>query len=545
MAESSLHNTSSPEITPKEEPITLDKPESPNPFLPSTQVEFTFEEIAFTTNNEVLLLYPSHPNQEYFKDVSEFISKCCLKEAFTRALTQYKECLRYSREIREKGTLKKNCLPPRWRLLMGQIIQCLGGKTSGLDQISNKDATILFISLLLENMMPEYDNEDLIINPTQVFSVYNWTLKPNQPKEPPFTAHMKAICKLDVLVVSKAPKPSSQTEEVPQGKNPRAKSGLRRKQSSKHTSESQTKASKSKTGQSETKTKSSSATDKSPSHPSPPTLVVGEMHKEAQQAAGDPTSLGATSKKEPTLSSVVDMNEGTKNYSFDHIFAGSNPSVLVDKTKSARNGLKIAHTDLDKSEKEEAVKEDTHDTFHDMPEDTSVPPHPSLKSSQIQELMAQVQLLKSQKDELEQQKVTAKAEVASLKARPSYPDVNQLTTLLIKELKQHVKDMEIELPGDLKEIPTKLEIFTSTISSLTFQKQLKNLDSLPSLLNMVTKTLNRFATMVENSSKAMTKDVPSAGQATTSPAEGEKNTKDAKTNLNDELVDLLGINFVT
>ncbi|GJT40225.1 hypothetical protein Tco_0940090 [Tanacetum coccineum] len=125
----------------------------------------------------------------------------------------------YSREIREKGTLKKNCLPPRWRLLMGQIIQCLGGKTSGLDQISNKDATILFISLLLENMMPEYDNEDLIINPTQVFSVYNWTLKPNQPKEPPFTAHMKAICKLDVLVVSKAPKPSSQTEEVPKAKS--------------------------------------------------------------------------------------------------------------------------------------------------------------------------------------------------------------------------------------------------------------------------------------------------------------------------------------
>ncbi|GJY94516.1 hypothetical protein Tco_0510877 [Tanacetum coccineum] len=56
-------------------------------------VEFTFEEIAFTTNNEVALLYPSHLNQEYFKDVSHFISKCCLKEAFTRAPTQYKEYL--------------------------------------------------------------------------------------------------------------------------------------------------------------------------------------------------------------------------------------------------------------------------------------------------------------------------------------------------------------------------------------------------------------------------------------------------------------------
>ncbi|GKD04013.1 hypothetical protein Tco_1178987 [Tanacetum coccineum] len=319
---------------------------------------------------------------------------------------------------------------------------------------------------------------------------------------------MKAICKLDAPVVSKASKPSSQTKEVPQGKKPGAKSSLRRKQSSKHTSDL--------------------------SHPSPPTLVVGEMHKEAHQAAGGPTSLGATNKEgaHPQLSS------------------GSNPSVLVDKTKSAGDGLNTTHTDsckneesrandtskkiklkdlleflkdtrsafftpdspqddliivTDESKEEEANKEDTHDTSHDVPKDTLVPPHPSPKSAQIQELMAQVQLLKSKKDELEQQKATAKAEVASLKVRSSYPDVNQLTTLLvtflkpelskllashnfanclptnlkehpskftelsreIKEIKQHVKDMEIKLPRDLKEILTKLETFTSTISSLT------------------------------------------------------------------------------
>ncbi|GJU75913.1 hypothetical protein Tco_1272983 [Tanacetum coccineum] len=39
------------------------------------------------------------------------------------------------------------------------------------------------------------------------------------------------------------------------------------------------------------------------------------------------------------------MVEGTKNHSFDHIFKGSNPSVLVDKTKSAEDGLKTAYTD--------------------------------------------------------------------------------------------------------------------------------------------------------------------------------------------------------
>ncbi|GJS29864.1 hypothetical protein Tco_0490484 [Tanacetum coccineum] len=107
-----------------------------------------------------------------------------------------------------------------------------------------------FISLLLEYMMPEYNNEELTKNPIQVFSVHNWALKPNQTEGPPFTDHMKAIYNLDVSVDSKDPKPSSQTEEVPQGKKSRAKSGLRRKQSSKHTSESKTEASKSKTGQS-------------------------------------------------------------------------------------------------------------------------------------------------------------------------------------------------------------------------------------------------------------------------------------------------------
>ncbi|GKE09017.1 hypothetical protein Tco_1412568 [Tanacetum coccineum] len=153
-----------------------------------------------------------------------------------------------------------------------------------------------FISLLLKYMMPEYDNEELTINPTQVFSVHNWALKPNKTKGHPFTDYMKAICNLDVPVDSKAPKPSSQIKEVPQGKKPGAKGGLRRKQSSKHTSESKTEESKSKTGQSEKDTQSSLAKDKIPSHPSPPTLVVGEMHKEAQRAAYGPTSLGATSE---------------------------------------------------------------------------------------------------------------------------------------------------------------------------------------------------------------------------------------------------------
>nr|GEY36550.1 hypothetical protein [Tanacetum cinerariifolium] len=116
-------------------------------------------------------------------------------------------------------------------------------------------------------------------------------------------------------------------------KKPGARSGLKRKQSSKHTSESTTEASKSQSGLSKKETKSSSAMDTILSHLSPPIPVVGEMHKEAQQAAGGPASLGNTGH-DALADFIVEANHGIR----------SNPSVLVDKTKSARDGLKTTHT---------------------------------------------------------------------------------------------------------------------------------------------------------------------------------------------------------
>ncbi|GKF48320.1 hypothetical protein Tco_0141571, partial [Tanacetum coccineum] len=77
------------------------------------------------------------------------------------------------------------------------------------------------------------------------------------------------------------------------------------------------------------------------------------------------------------------------------------------------------------------------------------------------------------------------------------------------------------------------------------QEKLKTLDSLPSLLHKATDTLNRFATLVDNASGARSMNVPSVGKATALPTEGEKNTKDADTNIKDELVDLLGKFFMT
>ncbi|GJY56075.1 retrovirus-related pol polyprotein from transposon TNT 1-94 [Tanacetum coccineum] len=370
----------------------LDEPTFKRLIVELDQAEFTFDEITFSSNNEVAILCPSHIKSEYFEIVSYFVSKYCLKEAFTRALNQYfkyldefwyiaktqedskiwvftptggirgeigvntiKNAIRdnysneyvvspsltivrpwfssigYNGEIGAKGTLKKSYLPHRWRLLMAQIIQCLGEDIIHKLNKKTREKVVpypRFISLLLEYMLPEYDHEDLTINPTQVFSFHNWVLKPNQPKGPPFTDYIKAIYNAYVLVESQAPKTSSKTKKnVLQGKNPRARSGLRRKKSSKHTSESKTEASKSKTGQSDKETQSSSAKDKSPSHPSAFTLVVAKMHKEAHQAVGGPTSLGATNEEgaHPQLSSALGCD------------ASADSTTKVDPEKSAPN----------------------------------------------------------------------------------------------------------------------------------------------------------------------------------------------------------------
>nr|GEX22763.1 hypothetical protein [Tanacetum cinerariifolium] len=240
------------------------------------------------------------------------------------------------------------------------------------------------------------------------------------------------------------------------------------------------------------------------------------MNKEAQEATGGPTSLGATSEEGPPVNSLVvystaeadlglsapndsippqqGMDEETKNTSYDHIFAGSNPNVLVDKTKFAKDGLKTVHTELGASKELEANEiskkirlKDLVDLLKDT-RSTFFTPDSSL--DELINVLDKSDQEEVKKKELEQLKAAAKAEVASLKVKPSYPDIDQLITLLvtslkpelaklftshdlascipselkelpskvtelseeIKELKQHVKDMKLELPRDLKEI---------------------------------------------------------------------------------------------
>ncbi|GKE25939.1 hypothetical protein Tco_1441323, partial [Tanacetum coccineum] len=68
-------------------------PQQEQPFIAAKQVGFNLKDIILNTNNEVALQYPEHSNKEYFKCVSDFISKCCLRKPFTRFPNMYKEYL--------------------------------------------------------------------------------------------------------------------------------------------------------------------------------------------------------------------------------------------------------------------------------------------------------------------------------------------------------------------------------------------------------------------------------------------------------------------
>ncbi|GJV27328.1 hypothetical protein Tco_1383776 [Tanacetum coccineum] len=259
------------------------------------------------------------------------------------------------------------------------------------------------------------------------------------------------------------------------------------------------------------------------------------------------------------------MNEGTKNTSYDHLFANTDLHVLADQTKSVSEGLETILTQpitgKGVSSIAKQIKEETSSIIK-LEDVAKLVPHvqPSFKDLDLPEDDPFIIVDDSNEDEdaevhatenhkLELKKIKAEDKAALLKAQPSFPNVEQLDELL-----NQVHELDIKLPGDLKEIPSKLKEFTKTITSLTLQvaelktlqwelplkflsllvqvasvlAKLKTLDALPGLLLNVTKALNKFAQVLySTSSKAGDQGVPSVGQADTMPAEEEKNTKQA------------------
>ncbi|GJS84032.1 hypothetical protein Tco_0750573 [Tanacetum coccineum] len=416
---------------------------------------------------------------------------------------------------------------------------------------------------------------------------------------------MLAICNADAPVAFKAPKPSLKVEKnVTQGTKLGATSRQRKKQIPFTYNHPQPKIETTKgvsstkgdtgsrIGHSVKEVQSSSAMDSNPIQPSASTHVVAELHKEAQQATGGPTSLVVTSEEgaNPQLSSGMSISihskpmysasiiihsefaskhdvsanskagadsglsapkdsisqttgndEGPNKLSLDHMFAGTNPSVLVDKTKSTRDGLKTAHTETcsnlesNKTEKESKADEDVgigDDEFNTSTDiSNSDDTTNKIKLDDLSKLVqnvgtdfmdspeydkpiivqdkvmksTQLLVLQTLNSKLIREKEAADAEAGWFKAQPSYPNVEQLTYLLW------------ELPAKFLYVPTQVA---------SVKAKIKTLDALPSLLNKATEALNKFAQVIEYASKkAGDPGVPSAGLAGTHPVEGEKNTQ--------------------
>nr|GEV24583.1 hypothetical protein [Tanacetum cinerariifolium] len=431
----------------------------------------------------------------------------------------------YGEEVSAKGTLRKSLLPPICRLLMAQIIQCLGGKIGGFDQIINKDAIILYS--LANGINIDYANifwEDIIIK-----------IKKKQREKPGAqTRHNKPLTSLK--------QPSMSSKEATKGRSSKAPTG-------------------SKTGHSKKRKESSLAMDLNPSQPLVSTLVDTGMHKEDHEATGGPTSLRVTSEARayPQLSSGISsfnlnesiysssfiiysesasrndalavsiaeadpgnfassdfvpqqqgMNEGTKNTSYDRLFAGKEASSIASQTEEETSSTikledlakLVSHVqpsfkDLDSTEDDPVIvvndsdedeDDEVHATENVETKDTLVPKSSSPRSSQVQELINQVPqdydvysatpclsihviyassclYIRSLSVMLSrisfyvlirQRGVTLSTHDFSsslpteLKDLPS--NFNDLTKE-VKGLKNQVHNLEIELLGELKEIP--------------------------------------------------------------------------------------------
>ncbi|GKB01100.1 hypothetical protein Tco_0829144, partial [Tanacetum coccineum] len=145
---------------------------------------------------------------------------------------------------------------------------------------------------------------------------------------------------------------------------------------------------------------SSSALDTNPSQPPASTPVKKEPTLSSIVfASGLDALANSTAEAHPGKSAPHDLipqqqgrDEGTKNYTLDHIFAGINLNVLADKTKSVSEGLETVLTTLetgkgakddhiivvDESEEDEEDKDEgIHADSNVETKDTSVPKPPS------------------------------------------------------------------------------------------------------------------------------------------------------------------------
>ncbi|GKD18783.1 hypothetical protein Tco_1207941 [Tanacetum coccineum] len=389
---------------------------------------------------------------------------------------------------------------------MAQIIQCLGGKTSGFDQISNKDATILyylangvqidfarliwddiiskfkkrnrekvipyprFLSLLLEHKMDGYGTDEL----------NQWNFKIQTP----------------LLTLRRGfPKANSLEQNLYIGRNQLPQNTI---------------------------------------------LYSTILHYES--ASGHEASAASIAKANlkifapnDSVSKQQGIVKGNEIFSFYHIIAGTTLHVLVDKTKFASEMLETIltepTTEKDASNAERELEDLSKLILNvevdfldlDLPEDDE----PIIVQDEDKEETLNSKLVK--------EKEVAKTEGALVKAQSSFLNVEQLTELLVTSLKPKLlklltnHDLSASIPTELKELPSKVDDIFGELKDLrNLTTQVSELRTLQWELPADFLVVLGFAQAIEYAShKAGDQSVPLAGQVSTQPAEGEKNTRQA------------------
>ncbi|GJR84746.1 hypothetical protein Tco_0155531 [Tanacetum coccineum] len=164
------------------------------------------------------------------------------------------------------------------------------------------------------------------------------------------------------------------------------------------------------------------------------------MHKEVHQATSGIASLGVTA-------SIIVHSESVSRYdasaysTIEADLGKSAPKDLLSQQQGEDVNNDITELDSLKDDQPFMVKNDKDEEVHAKP------------NAETEDTLLE----------------KAQAEAALYKAQPSFPNVEQLIELWVEEL-------EIEILGDLKEIPKKLEEFQYSIAGLTKPvAELKNL----------------------------------------------------------------------
>ncbi|GJT47878.1 hypothetical protein Tco_0974035 [Tanacetum coccineum] len=286
--------------------------------------------------------------------------------------------------------------------------------------------------------------------------------------------------------------------------------------------------------------------DSNPSQPLVSTHVDTRMHKEDQQVTSSPTSLGATCevRANPQLSSGMSafdlnepiysasfiihsesasgndasaasiaefdpgnsapsdfvpqqqgMNEGTINTSYDHLFAGTDPHVLADQTKSVSEGLETLPT-------QPITGKGASSVTSQIEEETSN----TIKLEDLAKLVSHVQPSFKDLDSPEDDPVIVVNDSDEVHATKNVETEDTSVPKSSSPKSSQVQELTNQ------ELPAKFLDVSSQVKMV--QAKLKTLDSLPSLLNKVTNSLNQFSQTI-TSKKTKGDNVPSVGQAST------------------------------